>query len=482
MRSSVWLLLVLAFTSVDLLLAANQQAESAEDNDFAEFEDIDDDEITVTTTSDNEESAKTAPKVVMAPEAAAAASQQESDSTDEDDVTVEDDEEDFEHLNDEDEFEGFDKERTPKKSHDQPPDLKITKVPMHLHTNWDSFYMEMLMLGGLAAYLLNFLAGKNKNHKLAQSWLSAHRQLLEDNFAIIGDDGTTTEPQSGVLMKEAENVYALWCSGRVYCEGMLVTLKLLKRQDLVSSIARLLRPVNDQIIIKVILDDSEFESFVFCLAHKRVCSTMQKDHQDLGAYCSEKKTVEKYGLSANFQILSESSQVTSYVLDNRVVAAIQKHEPMIEYLHFSDQYVGPRQPEENQAGKVPETSRVLIFCFNIVDPSGKSGPPRDIEQMKPLLKMVFYCIDKMKRLKLSKEAKAKADRNRQKALETLQKAAHSQRTEAAQNRREEKRRAEKEKIMNEDDPDKQRKLEEKNLKKEAKKKQPKLKKMKIKAL
>jgi hypothetical protein len=137
---------------------------------------------------------------------------------------------------------------------------------------------------------------------------------------------------------------------------------------------------------------------------------------------------------------------------------------------------------ENQAGKVPETSRVLIFCFNIVDPSGKSGPPRDIEQMKPLLKMVFYCIDKMKRLKLSKEAKAKADRNRQKALETLQKAAHSQRTEAAQNRREEKRRAEKEKIMNEDDPDKQRKLEEKNLKKEAKKKQPKLKKMKIKAL
>ena len=53
----------------------------------------------------------------------------------------------------------------------------------------------------------------------------------------------------------------------------------------------------------------------------------------------------------------------------------------------------------------------------------------------------------------------KAERSRQKTVETLQKAAHSQRTEAAQNRREEKRRAEKEKMMNEDDPDKQRKLE-----------------------
>jgi len=43
-------------------------------------------------------------------------------------LCIQDDGEDFEHLNDEDEFEGFDKERTPKKSHEQPPDLKITKV------------------------------------------------------------------------------------------------------------------------------------------------------------------------------------------------------------------------------------------------------------------------------------------------------------------------------------------------------------------
>ena len=42
------------------------------------------------------------------------------------------------------------------------------------------------MLGGLAAYLLNFLAGKNKNSRMAQSWLAAHRQLLEENFSVIG--------------------------------------------------------------------------------------------------------------------------------------------------------------------------------------------------------------------------------------------------------------------------------------------------------
>ena len=44
------------------------------------------------------------------------------------------------------------------------------------------------------------------------------------NFS--GDDGMSKEPQSGVLVKESESVYTLWCTGRQYCEGMLVELKV----------------------------------------------------------------------------------------------------------------------------------------------------------------------------------------------------------------------------------------------------------------
>jgi len=82
-------------------------------------------------------------------------------------------------------------------------------------------------------------------------------RVTGNTVCMIGDDGTSAELQSstssssaGGLMKEAENIYALWCTGRTCCDGMLVTLKLLKRQDLVSSIARLLRPVSDQIVSK----------------------------------------------------------------------------------------------------------------------------------------------------------------------------------------------------------------------------------------
>ncbi|ESO06377.1 hypothetical protein HELRODRAFT_64064 [Helobdella robusta] len=454
----LFLLILYKFNSID----ASQKIEN---NEFAEFEEFDDE--------------PQKPKIIMSPEAAQVMDSNEDQNEEEDDAVVEEDEEEFEYLN-EDEFEGFDREKKPKAKSEQPPDLKIVKVPLHLHTNWDSFYMEILMLAGLGAYLLNYLAGKTKNQKLAQAWLKSHKQLLEENFSVIGDDGTTMEATNTGLMKEAENIYSLWCSGRTCCEGMLVTIKMLKRQDLLSTISRMFRPATDQIFVKVIMDDSDMDNFVFCLSHKRSITKLQKDHADLSNFCPEKKSCEKFLIPSHFQMLSECSEVTAFILDSKVTAVLKKYEGAVEYLHFSDQYAGVKQPEDSTTTKVPETQKVLIFCFNVTD-SGFTSP-KDMDHMKPLLQMVFYCMDKIKRFRLSKEAKLKADKNRQKVLELYQKATHSQRSEAAQNRKEEKRRAEKEKIMNEDDPDKQRKLEEKNLKKEAKRKQPKMKRMKIKAI
>jgi hypothetical protein len=39
-----------------------------------------------------------------------------------------------------------------------------------LRANWEGFYLEILMIAGLAAYALNFFAGRNKNSKLATAW------------------------------------------------------------------------------------------------------------------------------------------------------------------------------------------------------------------------------------------------------------------------------------------------------------------------
>lgn len=55
--------------------------------------------------------------------------------------------------------------------------------------------------------------------------------------------------------------------------------------------------------------------------------------------------------------------------------------------------------------KPPETKKVLMFGFNI---PVKGKPIHEaMDQMRPLLQLVFYCIDKIKRFKVSKEVGVK---------------------------------------------------------------------------
>ncbi|UYV60228.1 CCDC47 [Cordylochernes scorpioides] len=261
----------------------------------------------------------------------------EPQEADEDEVKVE--EEDFDHYQDEEEFEGVISDNKPSRSRNpEKPDLKITKVPLHFRRHWEHFYLELLMIAGLVVYCSAFVLGRSRNHQLAQAWLQAHRPLLESNFALVGDDGRKDLEGSGGLVKESENVYTLWCSGRLCVEGMLVELKLLKRQDLLSMITNLIKPSTDQINVRVEMSADSMDSFVMCLGTKKSISKIAKEMQDAkrmelcyilslyppagvlqSTYCPEKKNVDKYGLSSNFNLLNEIGEVASAMLDAKVL-------------------------------------------------------------------------------------------------------------------------------------------------------------------
>ncbi|XP_005104828.1 coiled-coil domain-containing protein 47 [Aplysia californica] len=476
---AVWLLLLALACILSFSIVGSKKHDAVvEDNDFAEFEEFEDEEDDGIVTEETEGEEEVARKQTSAPDDQDEEFEEEEEEEEDDDSLADDE---FEHLHDEEEFENFDTEKdSPKsKTPDKLPDLQMAKVPLHLRTSWDSFYLEMLMIAGLAVYFLNFLAGKNKNCKLATAWLTAHRELLETQFSIVGDDGVAKEVTSGVLMKESENVYALWCSGRSCVEGMLVELKLLKRQDLINFLLRIFKPASDQIVVKVDIDEGKMDNFVFAIAQKRSAAKLHKDMNDLSQF-AEKKSIEKFDIPSSYQLLSEIGEGTAAVLDKKVCQVLTKYEGVIEYIHVSDQYSGLKVQEDTQPTKMPETKPCLLFCFTV--PGKGRTRAVDMENLKPLMQLVFYCVDKVARLQLSKEARFKAEKNRQKAAELFIKAAHSQRQELAQQRREEKKRAEKEKLMAEEDPDRARKLEERESRRESKKKQPKMKMMKIKAM
>lgn len=257
-----FVLLVLGGTLLGLSLAQ-------EDNDFADFEFEGDEEVEVKEQKTNEKF--------------------KAQTFDSDDgVQIEDE---FDHFSDNDEFEGFGGAEADANTQESPdikktgePKLTMAKVPMHFVNNWQSYWVELLFIAGLLVYFVNYAMGKNKNIKIANSWLLAHKSFLEDNFALVGDDGKkeTDLSETGLMLKESDSIFTLWCSGRVCCEGMLVELKLIKRQDLLSLTMGILNAkIQDQVVVKAEISKDSMDSFVFAVCSKRVATKIFKDTPDL---------------------------------------------------------------------------------------------------------------------------------------------------------------------------------------------------------
>uniref|UniRef100_F6Z7A9 PAT complex subunit CCDC47 n=1 Tax=Ciona intestinalis TaxID=7719 RepID=F6Z7A9_CIOIN len=437
-----------------------------EDNEFAEFEDFDDTEKQTTINNGFVEFE---------------AEQVEEKPTNEvEDVVVETEEdEEFESL-DPDEFEGLpgddtiweNDKKVDKNIKKKKPELKIADVPLHLRS-WDKYYVEILMALGIFVYLINFFIGKAKNNTLASSWLSHHLDFLHKSFALVGDDPQNKKIEStNELQKESEHVYTLWCSGRQCCEGMLVELKLLKRQDLISVIAHQMKPINDQVTISVKM--TTLPSLVFCVGIKKSITNLHKTMQDLCLYCADKaKMGEKYNLPLSMLMLSELyGDVPAFILDSTVVRVLKDHQNLFDSLHISDQYSGAKPLDQNDdAPAIPETVKQITLVINYFIVPEK---PSEIGEMVPLLKMLIYLSDKLKKLRLSRDSQIKADKHRADVADRYLKQTHAQRQEAAQQKKEEKARALKERMMNEEDPEKQRRLDEMIQRKEQNKKNKKM--------
>ena len=84
---------------------------------------------------------------------------------------------------------------------------------------------------------MNFLVGDAKNKKLALAFedaFCAENGIFKSQFASVGDIPKKVAPRKGsVLSKEASDEYKIWCSGRRFCQGALITLKLKPRHDLI---------------------------------------------------------------------------------------------------------------------------------------------------------------------------------------------------------------------------------------------------------
>ena len=119
----------------------------------------------------------------------------------------------------------------------------------------DNYYIEYVIIAFFGVYVAIAFLGSRNNKKVAEAWAQAYAApgtLLDKNFSNIGDG---EDSSSGMLVQDGGNTFKLYASGRRFCEGLLATITLKPRQDLLSSLFGFLFSFEDTVDIQVYMQE-----------------------------------------------------------------------------------------------------------------------------------------------------------------------------------------------------------------------------------
>ncbi|ESQ43658.1 hypothetical protein EUTSA_v10013427mg [Eutrema salsugineum] len=305
---------------------------------------------------------------------------------------------------------------------------KDTTVPMKKKK---SYIVEITCVCFLITLGINYFVGKRENERLALAWaakFASKDTIFQKNFSLLG---VGEGEESPLLLKEALNVFKFYASGRRYCHGLLATMELKSRHDLISRVFNLVVPCKDEITFEVYMNEESMDHVVFAMARKKAAKTMQKDVKDLQRFAGiVSPPAGRKWVSEELAVISESKEVAGDMITDTVLdqvfgdKAMEKHGRNFMSMHISDQHTGKHK-------------KMMLFKFSLPD-------AKHMDEIVRLVALIPYYIDLVGRYRLSSQARNKTESGRQKAAEEAYKELQNARQEALQ-----KKKAERKKMMEE---------------------------------
>lgn len=180
---------------------------------------------------------------------------------------------------------------------------------------WVEYAWELFGLTAAAFYMMIFFSGKSKNDELANKWFLSMKDLFEAQFSAVGcyQDISVVTP----LYDDSADCFKFWASGRRYCDGVLATLDLVKRQDLISKLLAFvdLSSTKDYVTLDYPMSAEFMQPFVFALCKKKEEKKLRKVYvelENLGASHSSK-------FSKEYVILTDCPEVEENICGDLVV-------------------------------------------------------------------------------------------------------------------------------------------------------------------
>lgn len=190
---------------------------------------------------------------------------------------------------------------------------------------WRSFTVEIVCGSFLIIFAINYFTGKRENENIALAWaaqFASKDSIFEKNFSLLGiGEGGDDAP---LLLKEGQTIFKFYASGRRYCQGLLATMELKSRHDLISRIYNLIVPTRDEITFEAHMNEDAMDHLVFAMAKKKAARTMQKDVRDLQRFAIllSPPTGRKW-VAEELAIISESKEVAGDLITEAVLDQVR---------------------------------------------------------------------------------------------------------------------------------------------------------------
>lgn len=186
-----------------------------------------------------------------------------------------------------------------------------------------SFTIEIVCGSFLIIFIINYFTGKRENENIALSWatkFATKDTIFDKNFSLLGIGETDDSP---LLLKEGQSVFKFYASGRRFCQGMLATMELKSRHDLISRLYNMVVPCKDEITFEVYMNDDAMDHVIFAVARKKLAKTMQKEVRDLQRFATliPNPNGRKW-VADDLAVVSESKEVAADLITEAVLEQV----------------------------------------------------------------------------------------------------------------------------------------------------------------
>ncbi len=352
-----------------------------------------------------------------------------------------------------------------------------------------TYEMEMIAASAAMVYIVMFLWGSRRNKAIAEEFLDTMRPWLAKQFAEVGVSGD----EGSQMTKVSANEYRIFSTGRRNCEGMLVTLQLAPRQDLIALLVSIAVPSwwADAVLVEFPLSD--MQPFVFAALPARTSKAEHRDTpdlRDLAAVVAKPTGITgvkaKPSQLSSFTMVTDCPEVLGSLLTSRVVQAMEQHGPvpppaarkedksaakrsgLLQSVYVSDSAL--MAPVES----IALSNFMMRFKMKLPAPGTKAVGSEDrtmnyaqsISLLKPLFEAACHMVDTVSRVRLSKKAMGNSRSLRKELMASQDADAEAERAEFAREAKEAAARAEHERLLNMKDQTKAQKIMAKKRKKE----------------